>query len=334
MNCFQTEFITQQKLPLVIKPKDPKISRKAFLEQIRKNHDFIEKETLKYGGLLFRDCPIDGADGFNAVIEALGFGSALNYIGGDSPRQKVKGKVYTSTEAPPSLKIPLHNEMSFIKNYPRHIYFYCDTPAAEGGETIIADARKVYSSVDPTVKERFVKKKLRYISNFYKDSWLLDLINSYKAAHKTWMQVFETDHRKEVEKRCLANDFGFKWNKNDWLQVIYKTPSILAHPETKENVWFNQAHLYDYNPRLLGFWNWVGAKLVYFRKHTVMHAIYHGDETEVSRKDLYHVMDVLDKNTIKFPWKKGDVMVLDNVLAMHGRAPFSGKRRILTMLTR
>ena len=44
-------------------------------------------------------------------------------------------------------------------------------------------------------------------------------------------------------------------------------------------------------------------------------------------------MDVLDKNTIAFQWLKGDALVLDNVLSMHGRAAFTGKRRILASMT-
>jgi alpha-ketoglutarate-dependent taurine dioxygenase len=44
-------------------------------------------------------------------------------------------------------------------------------------------------------------------------------------------------------------------------------------------------------------------------------------------------MDSLDANTVKFPWQRGDMLVLDNVLSMHGRATFDGPRRILTALT-
>ena len=53
----------------------------------------------------------------------------------------------------------------------------------------------------------------------------------------------------------------------------------------------------------------------------------------IPREDLYHVLDVLDANTVYFPWQKGDLLILDNVLAMHGRATFTGKRRILTAMT-
>lgn len=329
MKC---SFITKQNLPLVIEPETT-TSFKDFLKLIEDERDFISQEILKFGGVLFRGFPVEGAEAFNQVIETLGFGKSLNYIGGDTPRDKVRDKVYTSTEAPPSFKIPLHNEMSFIKNYPKHIYFYCETPPAEGGETTIGDARAIYQAVDPAVRKRFEQRQLRYISNFYKKSLVLDFINRFQRAHKTWMDAFETEDKEEVARRCSANHFEYKWNKNDWLQVIYNCPAIIAHPQTKEKIWFNQAHLYDYNPRLVGFLNWIGTKLIYAKKDTIMHEIYFGDGLRVSQKDLYHVMDVLDQQTIRFPWKKNDVMVLDNVLAMHGRSPFKGKRRILAALT-
>lgn len=333
MNTTHTKFINSQKLPLVIEPSGV-FSYEGFLDYLRNNREALSKKILTFGGVLFRGFPVAGADQFNGVIDALGLGKPISYIGGDTPRDKVKGKVYTSTEAPPSFMIPLHNEMSFIKHYPRHIYFHCELPSQEGGETIIADARGVYNSIDASVREKFIHRGLKYISNFYGQSWTLDLINRFRRAHKTWMEAFETNLKDEVEQRCCENSFGYKWTRKDWLQVIYETPSIIAHPETGERVWFNQAHLYDYNPRLLGFWNWMGTKLVYWRKDTLMHEIFYGDGASIHKKDLYHVMDKLEEETIRFPWQKGDVMVLDNILTMHGRAPYAGKRRILAALTR
>jgi alpha-ketoglutarate-dependent taurine dioxygenase len=333
MEAVNTKFINQHKLPLVFEPGGS-FTFSDFLSYIRANKEMIEKKLLVFGGILFRGFPIEGADGFNAVIDALGLGKPISYVGGDTPRDKVKGKVYTSTEAPPSLMIPLHNEMSFVKYYPRHVYFYCDIPPQAGGETSIADARSIYKAIDERIKTRFVQNGLKYISNFYGKSVVLDTINRFTRAHKTWMDAFETHNKAEVELKCRENEFGYKWTKKDWLQVIYNTPSIIAHPQTGERVWFNQAHLYDYNPRLLGFWNWLGTKLLYVQKDTVMHKIYYGDGSTVPRKDLYHVMDVLEKETIRFPWQKRDLMVLDNVLAMHGRAPYVGKRKILAAMTR
>jgi alpha-ketoglutarate-dependent taurine dioxygenase len=35
---------------------------------------------------------------------------------------------------------------------------------------------------------------------------------------------------------------------------------------------------------------------------------------------------------IVFPWQAGDVMVIDNILAMHGRKPYRGPRRIVVAM--
>ena len=245
----------------------------------------------------------------------------------------MKNSVYTSTEAPPSIRIHLHNEMSFTKNYPKHIYFYCDIPPETGGETYIGDARRIYNDIDKSVKEKFETKGLKYVSRYYRKDWLMDLINKIQRGHKTWMQVFETESKGEVEQKCKANEINFKWNKNDWLEINRIRPATIKHPITKENIWFNQVHLFDYNPRFVGWWRYMGMCLAYKRPNTLVDEMFYADDSKISRKDMYHVHDVLDKNSIYFPWQKGDVMALDNILTMHARAPFKGKRRILTAMT-
>jgi len=329
-------YITKENFPLVIQPKEKKnfTSEEQFYAFLTANKTMIEKALLKEGAILFRGFPLKNATDFNKSIEALGFGEMLSYVGGDSPRDKVQGRVYTSTEAPPSLKIPLHHEMSFIKNFPRHIYFYCDQPPKEGGQTIIADGRKVYRTMNESIKKRFAANQLKYVSHYWGKNPLFALIHKLTKGHKSWMEAFESTNKQEVESHCKSNEFEFKWHKRSWLEINQICASIIDHPVTKEKIWFNQAHLYDYNPRLIGRMNYLATKLLYARKHTKMHEIYFDDNNPIERKDLYTIMDVLDKNTVAFDWQKGDLLVLDNVLAMHGRAPFKGKRRILTALTR
>ncbi len=334
MKDVKTSFITKEKFPIVIEPKKP-FTFEQFLAWLENHREELQTLVTKHAGILFRGFPIEGAEGFNASIQQLGLGHSLDYVGGDSPRDKVADKVYTSTEAPPSLKLPLHNEMSFIKNYPRNIYFYCQTPSEVGGATILGDARRIYDGVDEKVRNRFEEKGLRYVSNYYGKSILFELINKLQRGHKSWMEAFETDDKQKVEKLCKENAFDYRWNNGDnWLQIAQNCDATIEHPVTKEKIWFNQAHLYDFNPRLIGFWNWIGTKVVYSQKNTIMHEIFFGDGEPIPKKDLYHVMDVLDQKTVAYPWQKRDWLVLDNVLAMHGRAPFQGKRKILTALTR
>ena len=189
---------------------------------------------------------------------------------------------------------------------------------------------KFIEALDPKVRDKFTQKGLKYISCYpYKCA----IMNTVNKSHKSWTHVFETHDKTEVEAKCKENDFGFKWRRTDWIEIAQQGPSALKHPETGEHVWFNQAHLFDFNPKLLNWWRYLGTKLLYARKHTLLHKITFADGTPIPRKDLYHILDVLDRNTVRFLWKKGDLLVLDNILTMHGRATYKGKRRILTAMT-
>jgi alpha-ketoglutarate-dependent taurine dioxygenase len=331
MDNVNETFINQEHFPLVFKPAESHSSKEELLNFVKTQNEYLKKILLKYGAVLFRGFDLKDASDFEDLIKEFNAGKFIDYIGGDSPRTKVHGSVYTSTEAPPSLKIPLHNELSFVKKYPSHIYFFCEIEPKEAGQTIIADCRKIFNAIDPKIRNNFNKKGLRYISRyFYKDSFISKLS---KGSHKSWVTVFETHDKNEVERICKENDFYFKWQKKDWIEVSQIRPATILHPKTSEHVWFNQAHLYHFNARFLGFKRFVGAKIFYARRYTKLHDIYYADGSKISKKDLYSVMDVLDKHTVSFPWKKGDALILDNVLAMHGRNPFEGKRRILTAMT-
>lgn len=333
MDWFKTRYLNKECLPLVVEPTDVKMSKQDFFKLISEHKEYFKERLLQEGGILFRHFPLSGHHDFGEFIRNLDTGPFLDYIGGDSPRNKITDGIYTSTEAPPSIKIPLHNELSFVKNHPKNIFFFCETASQTGGETILADSRKIFKEMDKNIVDSFNKKGLKYVSCYYHKSKVMDFINRLQPSHKPWKHVFETEDKQEVEQKCHVSEFGYQWNQNDWLKIHQVRPPIKEHPQTKETVWFNQVHLFDFNPKLLGWWRFIGAKLFYFRKHTKLHEISFADDSRIPRKDLYKIMDTLDTHTVSFPWQKGDLLVLDNVLTMHGRAPFKGKRRILAAMT-
>lgn len=328
------EWNIEAGFPAIITSDATNIDYPEFVASLSQNKTLIADLLLKHGALLFRGFPVASPDDFAHFIEKLGLGEFVNYVGGDSPRDKVKDKVYTSTEAPPSLYIPLHQELSFIRHYPKQIYFYCQKASLQGGATIIGDARQVYRDLDENVKSEFVQKEITYVSRYYGKSAVMRLLNRYQRSHKSWREVFETDDKASVETKCQQNEFDYRWLPHDWIEIRQTRPAVTTHPETNEAVWFNQAHLYDFNPRLLGgFANYLAANIFYCRRNTRLHEVTFADGSKITRDALYHVFDVLDNNTINYPWQDGDVMVLDNVLSMHGRDTYTGKRRVLTALT-
>ena len=89
------------------------------------------------------------------------------------------------------------------------------------------------------MKARFEEKGLRYISRYpYKNQLMNVMLNNN---HKSWTNVFETEDKKEFEKKCLDNEITYQWNRDDWLQISQVRPSVIEHPQTHEKVWFNQA---------------------------------------------------------------------------------------------
>jgi alpha-ketoglutarate-dependent taurine dioxygenase len=38
------------------------------------------------------------------------------------------------------------------------------------------------------------------------------------------------------------------------------------------------------------------------------------------------------QETVAFPWQKGDLLMLDNMLVAHGRNPFSGERKVIVSM--
>lgn len=320
----------QESFPIIIRPEFQSPHLQDHLDLLLKDHSLLEKLLLKNGAIIFRNFPLQSAQDFDQFIQALNLGKTLSYIGGDSPREKIFNNIYTSTEAPPSFHIPLHQELSYLKTFPKHIYFFCEIAPHKRGETIIADARKIYQRLNQDVIQRFHEKGLTYISNYYFQNKLLKILN---RSHKSWLDVFETPDKQEVEKLCQASDISWKWLPKSWIEIKQQRTALLDHPITKETVWFNQAHHYDFNPKFLGFFNYLATKILYLNSSKVLHKIAFGDGSPVPRQDLYHILDVLNVETVAPKWHRGDVMVLDNVLAMHGRTTFQGPRRILTALT-
>ena len=47
---------------------------------------------------------------------------------------------------------------------------------------------------------------------------------------------------------------------------------------------------------------------------------------------MREILRVYDELEVSFPWHRGDVLLVDNLLAAHGRNPFAGERKILVAL--
>src|SRR5579864_4533516 len=125
----------------------------------------IDRLLDRHGGILWRGFRLAGAAQFEQLIAGLG-DDRLDYTYRSTPRSEVGGKIYTSTEYPPELAIPHHNEMSYARSWPRKIWFLAMQAAASGGETPIAASHRVLAAIDPEIRREFDAKGVMYLRNY------------------------------------------------------------------------------------------------------------------------------------------------------------------------
>jgi hypothetical protein len=282
---------------------------------------------------LFRRVPIRSPEDFRSAAQAIAREMTMPYRGGDSPRRELGTHVYTSTELPPDVQIPLHNELSFRAIYPRHLFFYCAEPAPVGGESLIGDARVVYRRIDPVIRERFETRGLCYTHTFTGDSAVSHALNRLDHVQRTWIEVFETSDKAVVEERCIQLGMTPIW-RGDTLVASCHRPGTTVHPITGETVWFNQAHLMQLSPKLLNWPRYIEARLAFLLPNLRLRAVAFGDGSRIPRAYLDHVLNVLERHSSPLAMERGDLIALDNILCMHGRRSFRGRRKVWATMTR
>jgi len=302
-----------ERLPLVVQPAVKDVN---LIVWIGENRSLLEKELLTHGAVLFRNFHIGSAAEFERTAMAFS-PHLLEYGERSTPRSTVIGNVYTSTEYPADQHITLHNEHSYSNTWPMKLWFFCSKPAESGGETPIADSRKVFTRIAPEIRERFIQKRVMYVRNY---GTSLDL---------PWQNVFQTDNPSEVESYCRGAGIHFEWLGGTELRTRQVCQAVAVHPRTGETVWFNQAHLFHVSNLESSVQE---SLLAVFKEEGLSRNAYYGDGTRIERSVLDEIRAAYQASTVTFPWQKDDLLMLDNMLVAHGRRPYTGERKTLVAM--
>jgi alpha-ketoglutarate-dependent taurine dioxygenase len=282
------------------------------------HRDTVDQILRHRGALLLRGFSPLAMEDFQEIVRRTS-GELLTYTFRSTPRREVSGRIYTSTEYPAHQWIPMHNEMSYTRSWPLRIGFFCAQPAANGGATPLADSRRVYQRLDSALRERFEALGVLYVRNY---GGGLDV---------AWQEVFQTDDRAEVERYCRDSGIELEWRDGDRLRTRQVCQAAIRHPETGEAVWFNQAHLFHVSSLEPAVRH---ALLSQLDPADLPRNTYYGDGSPIEDATLDQIRDAFREEMVSFPWQRGDVLLLDNVLIAHGRAPFEGPRQVLVAMAR
>ncbi|KAL9980779.1 hypothetical protein ACROYT_G009417 [Oculina patagonica] len=284
----------------------------------------LDKALPEYNAVLFRNLPLFEAGDFAKFTSRLGY-KPTTYEGGTGNRYLAEGEteVYLSTSDPPDFNIELHNEMACSPVHPKKIMFFCLTEPNEewGGVTPLVRNSEVFAQLDPEVVKKLEERQIRYTR------YLPDEKNKPYAS---WQQSFMTNDRKKVEEFLQRQKFNYEWETDTGnLYYWYTLPPLATHPITGRKIWFTQPNVhhntyYKESPMFDG---------VTLPDHMYPTHTQYGDGSEIDPEVIEHIRATGWRNAVGFPWRKRDVLVMDNLAVQHGRLSFKGDRLILAYLT-
>ena len=303
------------RIPLVVQAEetdaDPAIWAKT-------NQAALFQLLLEYGAILLRGFSVPSLSVFTELARVTSV-ELMEYTEPSTSRTRLSQDVYTTTEYPATENIPLHNEMSYSHIWPMKIWFHCVTPPDKGGETPIGDSRKIFCRVDPAIRRRFAERGVMYVRNFGGGMGL------------PWQTVFRTESKDVMAKRCRAARIEYEWTGGGRLRTRQVRQAVAQHPSTGEMVWFNQAHIHN----VLNFHPGLREAILSIAEDEDypldINASY-GDGSPIEASVFEEINGAYKEETVSFRWRKGDVMMLDNMLTAHGRTRFTGPRKIVVAM--
>jgi alpha-ketoglutarate-dependent taurine dioxygenase len=313
-NMVETEYLPDAEgMPLIVRPTVRGINANAWAEHQR---DFIQAQLTQHGALLFRNFNLTTAEEFRLFVQAIS-GELIEYEERSSPRSKVGRNVYTSTDYPAEQSIFPHNEHSYSMTFPLRLYFFCLTPAQQGGETPLVNCRRVLERISQPTREKFRQYGWMYVRNLGDGLGL------------SWQKVFQTQDKAAVEDYCRAANIEFEWKDGDRLRLRQVRPAFAEHPRTGEMVWFNHATFFHVSTLEPGIRE---GLLTLLDEEDLPNNTYYGDGSPLEPAALDELREAYLQERVAFTWQRGDVLLVDNMLTAHSRMPYTGLREVLVAM--
>ena len=289
----------------------------------------------QHGAVLFRGFGVADPDECEGVLTALGLKASAEYPFGVSPRYAVTKRVFKSTEYANFMVIPPHTEMAYLRWRPRWIAFYCDIAPERFGETPLYDMAAAFERLPAPLQRRLLGLEMSYVRHIRHKKAIVTF-------ERTIEETFGTRDRGAIEAFCREWDIRPSWIGDRFLRAETVLPAVAIHPETGRrclNAQFINAHSlisgigriakrYPAPMRML-FNAYIrfqyGKATVHYRSRPANGPDFTAAESAAIDRAVHGASTV-------FAWRCGDMIVIDNVRAAHGRLNVQGPRRILTAL--
>lgn len=285
---------------------------------ISENLAVLNKELSCTGAILFRGFPVVDANSYDAFFSAFNYPN-FTYTESLSNAVRINHTefVFTANEAPKDVEIHLHNEMAQTPVYPSHISLFCEAAADHGGATVICRSDSIYEKLvaaAPELTDKLEQTGIKYTTVMPPE----DCPGSGQG--RSWRSTLSVENLEQAEDKLRSLGYVWEWQGDGSLKAQTAALPAIKTLEGGRKVFFNQI--------IAAYMGWGGVK------ENPNSALCFGDDSYFSIDYLDTIVDIAESISYNVEWKNGDVAVVDNNLAMHGRRPYSGekKRKVLVVL--
>ncbi|MDP1603155.1 MAG: TauD/TfdA family dioxygenase [Legionella sp.] len=339
----------EETLPLVIEPVDNSWDANALQAFLTNNSKAILDDIATYGAVLLRGFTVGSTKEFEQTVLSIQGMRGMSHLFMSEPgRHLVDGLDYvfhTNSKIKTGGTLHLggfHNENYYSPDVPSYISFFCLSPAKSGGETGLINMGRVYEKLDASLKEQLEKNP------FFVSKWPLAVIaNRYKISLE------------DAQKACV--EFGLNLEENNHVVMhkpnVFKHPvtgeNIIQANLCAELPALNDGILTHFTRHYTG-WNWMVHKAAWtflgyqrLRKYSLMlpelirHPVrffrmqklikqrisqynsspYPRIKSVFKPEDIQKLAALMHESYASFLWKKGDVLLIDNLQIAHAGMP-------------
>ncbi len=261
----------------------------------------------QHGALLFRNFAVD-TEAFleftSRYCRDFSTYQGGGFRWGSLDREKIGNNetLLSVTGSTQSFGIPLHGEMYYMRQKPTLLWFYCEHPPAEAGETTLCDGRELYKKMTAKEREYFSEHKLKYIRHLTREEWPV---------------AFQTNALDDLRAWCVKNDSTLTENPDGSMTIEYVCSAVSRERVENQDVFIN--NLFVIHSAEQAILSGAAAKALSLPRNACPIVVRLENDAEIPQEIIAQLEQAANKLSAKVSWQAGDVLMIDNTRILHGR---------------
>jgi alpha-ketoglutarate-dependent taurine dioxygenase len=346
----------EETAPLVIEPR--KSASPGFLREFLSRHSAqILEDTSRHGALLLRGFDVNSAAAFEQQILSIqGMRAMRGFLFSDPGRALVDHAQFVFTtnafiRTGGTMRFGMfHSENYFTPDVPRYVVFLCRTPSILGGETGLINLAKIYRDL-PEATQRKLEDRNCLVSLFSlkvaATRYGVDEDHAAEFFRNAGLSIASIDGAMHVanykpnvvlnpttQERALLLNFGFIRGMEGPLLDAFR-PDYRGMPWLLHRLFWASPPLQRMHGRFVmrnkakqvkteGATFFLGTSTPLAEAHTLTNTF--------SAEEIRLLGVLMRRHHSSFPWKAGDILIIDNLKMGHNGMPGFGRKRELNVM--